>query len=121
MRKFCSLGVATLVLGTIGCEPSYGPEQHQPGAHQDAGAGGGGGCGGGGDGTSGGGNNGGGTGNGPGCVGLQCQQVACNGGPPTTLTGRVFAPDGITPLYNAIVYVPNTPPGPFSEGVSCDR
>jgi hypothetical protein len=39
----------------------------------------------------------------------------------TTLTGKVFAPDGITPLYNAIVYVPNATPGPFTDGVSCDR
>jgi hypothetical protein len=116
--------MVTLVLAVAGCNPSYGPVQHQAGTQQDAGAGGGGGSDGGSGPTNGGnngGNNGGGTSSGPGCVGLQCQQVVCSGGTSTTLTGKVFAPDGITPLYNAIVYVPNSPPGPFTDGVSCDR
>lgn len=72
-----------------------------------------------------GGNGDGGSGDGGGCIGLQCQQTdpaECvkMGGVPTTLTGKVFAPNGTLPLYNAIVYVPNAPLSPFTEGVSCD-
>jgi hypothetical protein len=121
MRYFRSLGVATLVLGMVGCNPSFGTAQHQSGAGQDAGAmsGGGGGGGSNGGGTGNGTNNG--PGNTSGCVGLQCQQVTCSGGGSTSLTGKVYAPDGVTPLYNAVVYVPNTPPAPFTDGVSCDR
>lgn len=82
----------------------------------NAGHGGGGGHG---DGGGGGGNgDGGGNGN---CVGLQCQQMSCPGGGTTTLTGKVYAPNGTLPLYNAIVYVPNSTPQPFPEGVTCDR
>jgi hypothetical protein len=121
MRKSCSLGVVSLVLTLVGCDPSMGPE-HQTGAHPDASVG----IDGGSDaatGDTGGNNGGGGSGGstGSGCVGLQCQEVACAGGTPTTLTGTVFAPDGVTPLYNAIVYIPNSPPGSFTDGVSCDR
>ncbi len=71
------------------------------------GAGGGQGTGGGGGGTS--------------CVNLECKQVQCAGGQKTTLTGKVYAPNGTLPLYNAIVYVPNAPLSPFTPGVSCDK
>jgi hypothetical protein len=58
----------------------------------------------------------------PGCVGLQCQQVTCEGGAKTTLTGRVLDPAGQVPIYNAIVYVPNAKPDAFGSGVDkCDR
>jgi hypothetical protein len=83
--------------------------------------------GGGGSGANGGGGNGanggggaGGAGN-PNCVNLQCQQQACPGGGTTTLTGKVYAPNGTLPLYNAIVYVPNSTPTTFTDGVTCDR
>ncbi|HEX9101400.1 MAG TPA: carboxypeptidase-like regulatory domain-containing protein [Polyangia bacterium] len=90
----------------ISCSPATG-----------SGHGGSGGTGGGGNGGTGGsGANGGGP-----CVGLQCQQMQCPGGGSTTLTGKVFAPNGTLPLYNAIVYVPNTAPAPFTSGVTCDR
>ena len=56
-----------------------------------------------------------------GCVGLRCQQMDCGAQPPTTLTGKVFAPNGTLPLYNAIVYIPNTTPAAFTDGVTCDR
>src|SRR5437763_17213338 len=59
-------------------------------------------------GTGGGGNGGNGGGGNGGCVGLQCQQQQCMNGGTTTLTGKVFAPEGTLPLYNATVYVPNT-------------
>ena len=62
----------------------------------------------------------------PSCVNLQCSQVACPAGKTTSLSGRVITggaaaygpPD---PVYNAIVYVPNTKPDPFTPGASCDK
>jgi hypothetical protein len=55
------------------------------------------------------------------CVGLECQQVACSGGGTTSLSGKVLAPEGTVPLYNAIVYVPNSTPEPFKQGVVCEQ
>jgi hypothetical protein len=54
------------------------------------------------------------------CVGLQCQQKVCGGGGDTTVTGTVFAPNGKLPLYNAIVYVPNSQVTPIVKGATCD-
>ncbi len=55
------------------------------------------------------------------CVGLECAQVTCAGGTKTTLTGKVYAPEGTVPLYNAIVYVPNAKVEPFATGVKCEQ
>lgn len=57
-----------------------------------------------------------------GCSNLSCRQVDCTGTPggPTTVTGKVYAPNGTLPLYNAIVYVPNAPLQSIPEGVTCD-
>lgn len=58
------------------------------------------------------------------CRGLECQVPACAAGARTTISGKVYAPNGTLPLYNVLVYVPNpsiTPVMPFTEGVSCDR
>jgi len=55
------------------------------------------------------------------CVGLQCQQKECGGGKDTTVTGKVFAPNGKLALYNAIVYVPNAKPEPLTQGATCDK
>ncbi len=55
------------------------------------------------------------------CEGLQCQQVACSGGGDTTVTGKVYAPNGKLALYNAIVYVPNSEPDPIVNGATCDK
>jgi hypothetical protein len=65
------------------------------------------------------------------CVNLQCQQTTCisgncsqprcPAGQKTTLRGKVFDPAGRVPLYNVLVYVPNTPLDPISVGPSCDR
>ncbi len=57
------------------------------------------------------------------CVNLQCKQVSCPAGGTTTITGKVYDPAGINPLYNALVYIPNGTPEPIDDdaGVTCDR
>ncbi len=55
------------------------------------------------------------------CLGLQCQQKDCGELGATTLVGKVYAPNGKLPLYNAVVYVPNADLEPFADAVTCDR
>jgi hypothetical protein len=55
-----------------------------------------------------------------GCTNLCLQQVSCSGGKTTSVSGVVFAPNGVDPLPNAAVYVPNAAVQPFTSGVSCD-
>ncbi|MBX3189806.1 MAG: carboxypeptidase regulatory-like domain-containing protein [Labilithrix sp.] len=55
------------------------------------------------------------------CVGRQCDIVECGGGVETTVTGKVYAPNGELALYNAIVYVPNSEPEPLTKGATCDK
>ena len=107
-----SLSAVALAFGMMlgSCGPSNGVGH----------GGGNGGTGGGGSGGTGGAGATGGGGS-SGCVGLRCQQMDCGAQPPTTLTGKVFAPNGTLPLYNAIVYIPNTTPAAFTDGVTCDR
>jgi hypothetical protein len=57
----------------------------------------------------------------PPCENLACQQRACGDGGSTTLTGRVFAPNGTLPLYNVIVYVPNAELAPLATELSCSQ
>lgn len=60
----------------------------------------------------------------PGCVGLECQKpTGCAAGTTTRLRGKVYDPAGKTPLYNALVYVPNGELTPLTTGVTgtCDR
>jgi hypothetical protein len=54
-----------------------------------------------------------------GCTGLSCQHAVCPAGSPTTVWGHVYDPSGKVPLYNAIVYVPNGPLEPFTDGLTC--
>jgi hypothetical protein len=61
------------------------------------------------------------------CVNLCQQQVACDGGVTTTITGTVYAPTNPAlgygnpdPLYGALVYVPNSPVQPLPAGIACD-
>ncbi|MGC4095297.1 MAG: hypothetical protein QM756_46710 [Polyangiaceae bacterium] len=57
------------------------------------------------------------------CTGLQCNLVMCGGGGTTTVSGTVYDPAGLDPLFNAYVYVPLNPDAalpPFTTGASCD-
>jgi hypothetical protein len=116
IRLVSSFAVATLAIAgmIVSCGPSSGS------GHGGAASGGTGGGGTGGTGASGGTGGTGGGGGGLGCVGTACQ-VTCQNGSTTTLTGKVFAPNGTLPLYNAIVYIPTQPPAAFTDGVTCDR
>ncbi len=55
-----------------------------------------------------------------GCAGLACNKPKCSGTNTTTLTGKVFAPNGADPLYNVLVFVPNGELRPFDDGISCE-
>ncbi len=57
----------------------------------------------------------------PECIGLQCKQVDCSGSPTTTsISGIVYDPAGKNPVYNAVVYVPNSQLDPIKHGPVCD-
>jgi hypothetical protein len=49
------------------------------------------------------------------CVGLACQQTCKT----TIITGKVYDPAGLIPLYNVYVYVPNAPLDPLPSGPEC--
>ena len=52
--------------------------------------------------------------------GLRCQVATCSTGS-TTITGKVYDPAGANPLYNVMVFVPNTTLPTISHGPSCDQ
>ena len=45
----------------------------------------------------------------------------CTGATKTTITGVVYDPAGVNPLYNVIVYIPSGALPALPQGVSCDR
>jgi hypothetical protein len=52
------------------------------------------------------------------CSGLQCSIPTCSAGQTTTITGTVYDPAAINPVYNAIVMIPNGTVSPIPAGVS---
>jgi hypothetical protein len=53
------------------------------------------------------------------CYG-SCQVAnSCTGGGTTTVTGRVYVPNGADPLPNALVYIPSSVPDAIPAGVEC--
>ncbi len=52
------------------------------------------------------------------CTGLCLKQTTCTGTATTSVSGKVFAPNGTDPLYNVLVYVPNSTVEPFVDGVA---
>jgi hypothetical protein len=69
--------------------------------------------------SSGGTNSTGGTNGTTGCAGLACSEVSCPNGGSTTVSGRVTAPNGLDPVYDAAVYVPAMIPE-FPTTVQCE-
>jgi len=53
------------------------------------------------------------------CTGLCLQQVSCPNNTTTSISGVVYAPNGVDPLPNVTVYVPNAAVPAFTPGVSC--
>jgi len=58
---------------------------------------------------------------GPVCTGIACDVDTCTGGGTTSVSGTVYDPAGVNPIYNAVIYVPNGPLDPIPTGASCDR
>jgi hypothetical protein len=58
-----------------------------------------------------------------GCTGIGCNVADCTGSPDTTISGVAYAPNGTTPLYNVIVFVPSssTKLPSLPTGLSCDQ
>jgi len=52
------------------------------------------------------------------CTNLCQQQATCSGGGTTSISGYVYDPANNLPVPNAIVYVPNAPVEPFTDGPS---
>lgn len=54
------------------------------------------------------------------CTGLCLQQVTCaNPAVTTTLSGTVYAPNGVDPLPGVLVYIPNAPVDALPAGATC--
>ena len=53
-------------------------------------------------------------------TGLCLQQVSCPvAGQTTSISGTIYAPNGVDPLPNVLVYIPNAAVDAFTPGVSC--
>ncbi len=57
------------------------------------------------------------------CEGIGCRVVNCAqlGKPPTTISGKVYAPNRTLTLFGVNVYIPLSDPGPMQEGATCGR
>ena len=55
----------------------------------------------------------------PACTGLCLQQVMCPNGGTTSISGTVYAPNGVDLLPNVLVFIPNAPVAAFTPGVNC--
>ena len=53
------------------------------------------------------------------CGNLCLTQVRCDGGTTTSISGTVYDPAGLNPLYNVIVSIPNVALDPIPAGASC--
>ena len=53
-----------------------------------------------------------------GCGNLCLKQVRCDGTATTSISGTVYDPAGLNPLYNVIVSIPNGPLDPISTGAA---
>jgi hypothetical protein len=51
------------------------------------------------------------------CIGASCPDGACV----TKLVGTVVAPNGLDPVYNAVVFVPTAPLEAIHHGATCER
>jgi len=61
-----------------------------------------------------------------GCTGTCAELPNCPGATTTTITGKVYDPGDVHPLYDVLVYVPNNPAdpaltAPFAAGISCEQ
>lgn len=54
------------------------------------------------------------------CPGAGCA-APCPYGDVTTIEGKVYGPNGLLPIFNAIVYIPTAPLAPIVHGPTCDR
>lgn len=54
------------------------------------------------------------------CTNYQCFQVSCLGGATTSISGITYAPNGVDPIPNILVYVPNGTVQPFVDGPADD-
>jgi hypothetical protein len=56
-----------------------------------------------------------------GCLGIRCNVETCQNGGTTSLSGVVYDPAGVNPLYNVRVYVPNAPLDDIPTGATCEQ
>ncbi len=53
------------------------------------------------------------------CTGLCLQQVSCPSNGTTSISGTIYAPNGVDPLPNVTVYIPNAAVGALPAGIAC--
>ncbi len=61
-----------------------------------------------------------GSSNGIACSGIKCNVEKCGNGT-TSVSGVVYDPGAINPLYNVTVYIPNAPLDPIPTGATCEQ